>query len=355
MKKLLLIMPELFWGGAERQFRYLISELQDNAVVCISHSNSKKSTWTQEELQFQNEHPRTVFLTAQYRSQSRLKRLFALKKIISQAINIHGAQCALVYHGDGCYMIPYLRLRGVPVIYSERNSGEGVIESRLIKYFVRWSNHLTANSERAAEVIQDYFHMPVKCIHNGIDCANTFRPRTAECSEMLVPARIAPVKNQKLILAFFHDHPEFQGAVRFAGKSEDPAYEEELRQTVKKYGLEHRVSFLGFQENMDTLYQTDCFVVLPSYHEGMSNVILECFARGIPIFVSSIPENRFTEYLQEFSFAPDDSEGLAKCIAKWDQLTVPERNAILDANYAYVSEEHSIQKMVNEYKQFLIS
>ena len=353
-------MPELFWGGAERQFRYLISELGENVVVCVTHVYSGASTMNAEEQFFLDEHKKTVFIHEGRTSKARLLRLFMIRRMVDQAIRLYGAEAALVYDIDGCCVIPYLRLRGLKVIYSERNTGEWLADQksfkhRLLNRLVRMANHITANSENAQRLLQNGFHVPVKFIRNGINCTDTFHPKMAECSLMLVPARIAPIKNQKMILDFLHTYAEFHGAVQLAGKSEDSDYEEELRQTVKEYGLEHRVSFLGFQENMDALYQNDCFVVLPSYHEGMSNVILECFARGIPIFVSSIPENRFTEYLQEFSFDPDDPEGLAQCIKKWDYLSAAEREAILDANYAYVSEEHSIQKMVNEYKQYLLS
>lgn len=353
MNKLLLLMPELFWGGAEQQFRYLISELGENVVVCIAHSYRKQSAYSLEERDFFNKNVKSVFINSNVASENKIICILRFEKIIKQVVRQYGVKCALIYDSFSCYAIPYLRMLGVQVIYSERNTGKGVIESRL-KHFVRFVNYFTANSERAAKILQGYFHAPVKCIHNGINCTNTYHPRTTECNIMLIPARIAPVKNQRLILEFMYRHPEFRGDVKFAGKNEDLAYENELHQVVKRYGLEHRASFLGFQENMDALYKTNCFVVLPSFHEGMSNVILECFARGIPVFVSNIPENTFTEYLREFSFNPDDTEGLAKCIEKWNKLTVPEREVILDENYGYVYEEHSIPKMVNEYKRFLI-
>lgn len=358
MKRLLIIMPELFWGGAERQFRYLISDLRENVIACVIHAYSGVSTMNSEEQLYLDEHKETVFIYEERNYKNRIKRLLALGRMIHKAIKLYGAEAALVYDIDGCCLIPYMRLNGLEIIYSERNSGDGITDKKLFKHrllnrVVRMANHITCNSENAQKVLQENLNVSVKYIKNGIECTDKFNPRTSECSIMLVPARIASIKNQQLIIEFLHNHSEFQGDVKFAGKSEDLVYENELRQSVKNYGLEKRVFFLGFQEDMDKLYKSGCFVVLPSFHEGMANVILECFARGIPIFVSNIPENRFTEYLQEFSFDPNDSEGLAKCIEKWNQLTVSERKAILEANYDYVCKEHSIEKMVNEYKQLL--
>ena len=47
--------------------------------------------------------------------------------------------------------------------------------------------------------------------------------------------------------------------------------------------------FHGFQTDPSPYYaSTDC-VVLPSYHEGMSNVLLEAAAIGRPVITSNIP------------------------------------------------------------------
>ena len=56
-------------------------------------------------------------------------------------------------------------------------------------------------------------------------------------------------------------------------------------------GLVHSgiASFHGFQENPLPYYQNADLVVLPSYHEGMSNVLLEAAAVGRPIITSDIP------------------------------------------------------------------
>ena len=49
------------------------------------------------------------------------------------------------------------------------------------------------------------------------------------------------------------------------------------------------VVFHGFQEETRPYYaMADC-VVLPSYHEGMSNVLLEASAMGRPVITSDIP------------------------------------------------------------------
>lgn len=85
-------------------------------------------------------------------------------------------------------------------------------------------------------------------------------------------------------------------------------YKEKVDELVKK-GI---VDFHGFQEEPRPYYaKADC-VVMPSYHEGMSNVNLEASATGRPVITTDIPgcresvENEKTGWLCE----PKNSDNL---------------------------------------------
>lgn len=66
-------------------------------------------------------------------------------------------------------------------------------------------------------------------------------------------------------------------------------FEDEYKGQVEKLVEEGTAVFHGFQEDTRPYYaMTDC-VVLPSYHEGMSNVLLEASAMGRPVITSDIP------------------------------------------------------------------
>ena len=49
------------------------------------------------------------------------------------------------------------------------------------------------------------------------------------------------------------------------------------------------VKYHGYQSDMRPFYAMAGCVVLPSYHEGMSNVLLEAAASGRPLITSNIP------------------------------------------------------------------
>lgn len=66
-------------------------------------------------------------------------------------------------------------------------------------------------------------------------------------------------------------------------------FEDEYKDTVEKMVEDGIAVFHGFQEETRPYYaMADC-VVLPSYHEGMSNVLLEASAMGRPVITSDIP------------------------------------------------------------------
>ena len=66
-------------------------------------------------------------------------------------------------------------------------------------------------------------------------------------------------------------------------------FEEEYREQVLILQEKGIVVFHGFQEDSRPYYAAADCIVMPSYHEGMSNVLLEAAAVGRPIITSDIP------------------------------------------------------------------
>lgn len=66
-------------------------------------------------------------------------------------------------------------------------------------------------------------------------------------------------------------------------------FEEAYRETVEELCAEGIIAFHGFQADPRPYYAAAHCVVLPSYHEGMSNVLLEAAATGRAVITSDIP------------------------------------------------------------------
>ena len=66
-------------------------------------------------------------------------------------------------------------------------------------------------------------------------------------------------------------------------------FEDEYSETVARLQKEGVIVFHGFQTEPKPYYQRAHCVVMPSYHEGLSNVLLEAAAIGRPIVTTDIP------------------------------------------------------------------
>lgn len=113
-------------------------------------------------------------------------------------------------------------------------------------------------------------------------------------------------------------------------------FEDEYKEIIEKLQEEGIAVFHGFQAETRPYYaMADC-VVLPSYHEGMSNVLLEASAVGRPVITSNISgcreavedgrsgylsEAKSTESLYEkmkqmVEKTPEEREEMGKCARK---------------------------------------
>lgn len=66
-------------------------------------------------------------------------------------------------------------------------------------------------------------------------------------------------------------------------------FEDEYKAQVEQLQADGIAVFHGFQAEPRPFYAAADCVVLPSYHEGMSNVLLEAAAMGRPVITSNIP------------------------------------------------------------------
>lgn len=67
------------------------------------------------------------------------------------------------------------------------------------------------------------------------------------------------------------------------------SFEEEYKPRIDELEQAGVVKYHGYQSDMKRFYAMASCVVLPSYHEGMSNVLLEAAASGRPLITSDIP------------------------------------------------------------------
>lgn len=144
------------------------------------------------------------------------------------------------------------------------------------------------------------------------------------------------------------EHPD----VRFTLVGE---YEEETRgiyepkiEELSKKGV---LRYLGHIDNVPQVMAESHVIVHPSYHEGLSNVLLEAAACGRPVLASDVPGCR--ETLREndtgLLFAPRDTESLVETIRAFLQLTEEERREMGRQGREYVEHTFDRRKVLEAY------
>lgn len=104
-------------------------------------------------------------------------------------------------------------------------------------------------------------------------------------------------------------------------------FEDEYKEKVEQLEREGVLTFHGFQSDVRPFYDKANCVVLPSYHEGMSNVLLEAASSGRALITSNIPGCR--EAVQEgksgFLCEVKNTDSLAEAMERFLKLTALQR------------------------------
>lgn len=127
--------------------------------------------------------------------------------------------------------------------------------------------------------------------------------------------------------------------------------EEEYEADLKHLQELNILDYHGVQRDVHGFYKACHAVVLPSYHEGMSNVLLEAAATGRPVLASDIPGCRetFAEGISGYGFEPGNCEALINAIEKFINLPHPDKQQMGLAGRAKVEREFNRQAVVNSY------
>jgi len=128
-------------------------------------------------------------------------------------------------------------------------------------------------------------------------------------------------------------------------------YDESYQNKVEEAQRCKNVDYLGFQSDVHSFIKNAHAVVLPSYHEGMANVLEEAAASGRPVIASSIPgcKEIFDEGISGLSCRPRDVDSLVGTIEKFIALSYEQKKAMGLAGRKKMERDFDRQKVVNAY------
>ncbi len=132
-------------------------------------------------------------------------------------------------------------------------------------------------------------------------------------------------------------------------------YEEEDRSLfelqIEYLQKEGMIRYYGYQENVCEYIQRAHMLIHPSYHEGMSNVILESAATGRPVIACDVPGCR--EIVQDgrtgMLCEPKEEESLYRSIHTMLKKSTQEREEMGQAGREYVENHFSRTLVVDAY------
>ena len=267
----------------------------------------------------------------------------------------------------------WLHLRaGIPYVVSLRGGDVPGTEPHLAIFYrvlqplrrdiLRHARAVSAPSQGLKELSEKADSFPVQIVPNGINF-DLFRPepeRRAKVPTLLSVGRLHTQKNVdyllNLVAALKH-----KTVVRAQIIGDGPE-RSRLEAAAAALGIADSVQFDGWlpREAVRKAYQSATFLVHASSYEGMSNVILEALASGLPVAASQIPENAglIQDGANGFLFDPNGDPGqlvdrispLFQDQTNWDRLSAAAR-ATIEKQFSWNHVADLYEKLLTEQPQ----
>lgn len=124
-------------------------------------------------------------------------------------------------------------------------------------------------------------------------------------------------------------------------------YESALQDAVQD-GL---IRYHGLQKDVRSFIRRAHATILPSYHEGTSNVLLESAAMGRPVLASAIPgcQETFDQDVSGLGFKPKDVESLAQAMLQFIELPAEKKRAMGQKGRQKMEREYDRNIVISRY------
>ncbi len=124
---------------------------------------------------------------------------------------------------------------------------------------------------------------------------------------------------------------------------------------LKNYQENNIIQYYGQQFDIRPFYKRASAVVLPSYHEGMANVLLEAAATGRPVLASDIPGCRetFEEGISGLGFKEKDADDLFEKMKKFIELPTEQKALMGKKGRKKIEQQFNRNIVVDEYMKII--
>ena len=125
-------------------------------------------------------------------------------------------------------------------------------------------------------------------------------------------------------------------------------FEDDYKEIVEEMNRKGIIHFYGFQEDPQPYYEAAHCVVLPSWHEGMSNVLLEGAATGRALICSDIPGCReaVVDGKTGFLTIVKDEKSLEAAMRAFLSLSAKERESMGQRGQKWIQKKFNRRQVV---------
>jgi glycosyltransferase involved in cell wall biosynthesis len=267
------------------------------------------------------------------------------------------------------FAVPAARLALRPtVIASIRDAGAYMTPAKIcaLKFACRLADCILANSDAGKNWLleQGVNERKIEVIRNGIVMPNQCLQRedfSAVRKEFSIPqgapvcaciGRLVSGKGIDFYLRAARILADRRRDVRFlmiGAHSSERGYQSDMEVLARQLNIQNQVIFTGQRQDVSEILRDVDLVVHPSLTEGLSNVILEAMAAGIPVVATRVGGN--PELVQDgrtgFLVPPQNAEAIADAICRL--LDQPEMaRGFGEAARQRVIQEFSIERMLSK-------
>ena len=332
-KKVLMVMPHMVGGGAERVAAQIMNKLNERGYdTRFILTSAKKNEVVRTDL---NEKTQLILLTEEMKAETTTQKLSHFPARVYSTIfgklyekqnkyvpaSVGKATIDWQYHREIAWLRNYLKQNpdmpvilflqpAIPIvilaaenlpnriIVSERMDPNRLMRKRygkcfLEKYYTR-ADSIVFQTNTAMHIYPEILSNKGTVIPNPLK-KNLPEPYHGERDKVISTfCRIHPDKDLiTLLKAFdcFHKvHSDF--SLRIIGDAKNKTeirYRDELIKYVKEHNLEESVLFVPFTPNVHQEIIRDAMYVNSSVSEGLSNAMLESLAIGLPVICTDCP------------------------------------------------------------------
>jgi glycosyltransferase involved in cell wall biosynthesis len=323
------------WGGGPDKTILLSAEQHDRARVEVVVAYVRDASDCEFRIAGKAQAKRLTFYEIEERGKLDLRVVQTLSEIVLRHdINLIHAHD---YKSDFfAYLLRWKLRKRRPAVISTMHGWalpglRGDVFWRLDLLLMRRFDHLIAVSDATKEemVVAGVPSDLISVIHNGIDTATWSRCKvnlSMRHALGLINAfpiigyvgRVSPEKDVENWLraaaVVTREYPTAQFVI--VGEGRDDGLLNQLKNLAEALGIAGQVHFLGYREDLPSIYATFDLFFLSSRREGICNSLLEAMAMGVPIVATDVGGTKelIADGQTGYLLSAGDVEGMARVL-----------------------------------------